>query len=145
MKKLLWIAGLTLALAAGVFGTAYAQGNAPPPGPGMGGWHSQGDGEGPLHDLMIEAAAGVLGLEPAELEACRAQGQTLLQIALDEGMTAEAFRAEWTQARRAVMENAVQDGLLERDQVRRMLARRAHIRAEECPAFGAFQGDPKSQ
>ena len=74
MKKSLWIAALVLALTTGVVGTAYAEESRLPPGPG---WPGQGDGEGPLHDLMIEAAADVLGLETAELEVRLADGDTL--------------------------------------------------------------------
>src|SRR4030067_818038 len=97
MKKLLWIAALVLALTTGVVGTAYAEESSLPPGPG---WPGQGDGEGPLHDLMIAAAADVLGLETAELEVRLADGDTLYQIALEVGMSVEEFRLEWSEARR---------------------------------------------
>jgi hypothetical protein len=142
MKKTVWIAALVLALTTGVVGTAYAGESSLPPGPG---WPGQGDGEGPLHDLMIEAAADVLDLEPAELEDRLAGGETLFQIALDQGLSAEDFRLEWAEARRAVVEKAVEDGLIEPFQVRRMLAQRAHMRGGECPGLGGFRNSPQSQ
>jgi len=142
MKKSLWIVALVLALTTGVVGTAYAEESSLPPGPGGPG---QGDGEGPLHDLMIEAAAGVLGLETAELEARLADGETLHQIALDLGLDAQEFRSEWAEARRTVIETAVEDGLIERFQVRRMIGRRAQMRNGECPGLGGFRNSPQSQ
>lgn len=137
MKKSLWIAALVLALTTGVVGTAFAEESALPPGPG--------DGEGPLHDLMIEAAAGVLGLETAELEVRLADGETLYQIALDLGLDAQEFRSEWAEARRTVIRTAVEDGVIERFQVRRMLAQRVHKRDGECPGLGGFRNSSPSQ
>jgi len=142
MKKSLWIAALVLALTAGVVGTAYAEEGSLPPGPDGPG---QGGGEGPLHDLMIEAAADVLGLETAELEVRLADGDTLYQIALEMGMSVEEFRLEWSEARRTVIETALEDGLIERFQVRRMLARRAHMRDGVRPGLGGFRNSPQSQ
>jgi hypothetical protein len=141
MKKSLWIVGLVMALTVGVVVPAFAAGEETPPGPG---WR-QGGGEGPLHDLMIEAAAGVLGLEPADLEARLESGETLWQVALDEGLSADEFRLEWTEARRAVMENAVAEGLIERTQVRQMLGLRAQMRDSECPGLGGFRNSPQGQ
>ena len=142
MKKSLWIAALVLALTTGVVGTAYAEESNLPPGPGGAG---QGDGEDPLHDLTIEAAANVLGLETAELEARLADGETLYQIALDLGLDAQEFRSEWAEARRTVIETAVEDGLIERFQVRRMIGRRAQMRGSECAGLGGFRNSPQSQ
>ena len=142
MKKSLWIAALVLALTAGVVGTAYAEESSLPPGPG---WPVQGDGEGPLHDLMIEAAADVLGLETAELEGRLADGETIYQIAVDLGLDAQEFRSEWAEARRAVIETAVEDGLIERFQVGRMIGRRAQMRNSECPGLGGFRNSPQGQ
>src|SRR3990172_13199929 len=110
MKTLLWIAALVLALTTGVVGTAYAEESSVPPGPG---WPGQGDGEGPLHDLMVEAAANVLGLGAAELEGRLADGETIYQIALDLGLDAQEFRSEGAEARRTAVETAVEDGLIE--------------------------------
>ena len=141
MKKMLWIAGLTLALAGGVVGTAYAHEAQDPPGPGTGGWQQLG--EGPLHDLLVQAAAKLLGLDPAEVEARLVSGQTLAQIALDEGWTLEQFRLQWRQARRAVVEKALQDGLLTRDQLRRMTLHRAYRQGRhDCQASPGFDGQP---
>src|SRR3990170_10055 len=116
MKKSLWIVGVVMALTVGVVVPAFAAGEETPPGPG---WR-QGGGEGPLHDLMIEAAAGVLGLEPADLEARLESGETLWQVALDEGLSADEFRLEWAGARRLVLETAVAGGLIAPSQAGRM-------------------------
>ena len=142
MKKSLWIAALVLGLTTGVVGTAYAGESSLPPGPGGPG---QDDGEGPLHDLMVEAAANVLGLETAELEGRLADGETIYQIAVDLGLDAQEFRSEWAEARRTVIETAVEDGLIERFQVRRMIGRRAQMRAGECPGLGGFRNSPQGQ
>jgi len=138
MKKSLWIAALVLALTTGVVGTAYAEERSLPPGPG-------GPGQGPLHDLMVEAAANVLGLETAELEGRLADGETIYQIALDLGLDAQEFRSEWAEARRTVIETAVEDGLIERFQVHRMIGRRAQMRDSECLGLGGFRNSPQGQ
>jgi hypothetical protein len=139
MRKTLWIAGLTLALSAGIFGTAFAADEDPPVGPGMS-WGRHGDGEGPLHDLMIEAAAEMIGLEPADLEARLEGGEMLYQIALDQGMTPEQFRLEWAEARQTVFQAALDEGLIVRQQLCRMLGRRALLHSGACDGLGRFQG-----
>jgi len=141
MKKGLWIAGLVVALTVGVVVPAFAAGDEAPPGPG---WR-QGDGEGPLHDLMIEAAAGVLGLESADLEARLESGETLRQIAEDQGLSAYEFRLEWAGARRLVLETAVADGLIEPSQAGRMFGLQAQMRDGECQGLGGFRNSPQSK
>ena len=140
MKKSLWIVGLAVALTVGVVVPAFAAGDEAPPCPG---WR-QGDGEGPLHDLMIEAAAGVLGLEPADLEARLESGETLWQIAVDQGLSTEEFRLEWSEARRAVIENAAEEGLIGPHQGR-MSTQGAQMRDGECQGAGGFRNSPQSQ
>jgi hypothetical protein len=141
MKKTLWILGAVLALSAGVVGTAYAAEGTSPPGPGGPGMV---DGEGPLHDLMIQAAADLLGLELADLEARLAAGETVSQIAVDLGMDLRTFRLDWAEARRGVIEQGIADGLVERSQIRRMAGAWARglgpCAGLGSPSNGAAQG-----
>jgi len=132
MKKMLMMAGLVAALVAGVVVPAYAASAEGPAGPD---WPGRGDGDGPLHDLMVAAAADLLGLEAAEIEARLEAGETLSQIALDQGMTQDEFRTAWFEARQAVFEQAVDDGLIQPSVGRGMNAR-GRIGAG-CPGLGA--------
>jgi hypothetical protein len=133
MKKMLVMAGLVAALAAGVVVPAYAAPADAPPGPG---WGGQGAGEGPLHDLMIAAAADLLGLEPADLEARLEAGETMAQIALDLGFALDEFHADWLEARRTVFEQAVEDGLIQPG-LRRGINGRGRLGAA-CSGLGAL-------
>ena len=133
MQKTLWILGVVLALTAGVAAPAFAAEGDPVLGPGGPGVV---DGEGPLHDLLVQAAADLLGLEPGDLEARLAAGETVSQIALELGWDLQEFRLEWRQARLAVIEQAVEDGLIERAQVRWMAAGRARGMGV-CAGLGA--------
>jgi hypothetical protein len=142
MKKTMWILAVVLALSAGVVGTAYAAEGNPPTGPGGPGILN---GEGPLHDLMLQAAAALLGMEPADLEARLAAGETVSQIAVDLGMDLQTFRLEWAQARRGVIEQGIADGLVERSQIRRMVGARARGLGQCAGLGGPSEAAPLGQ
>lgn len=84
-------------------------------GRGMGGrWQAQGQafarGEGYLHDEMMAAFAGKLGLTVTDLEKRIEAGETLANIASSKGMTVDQFRALWSEARGEALALAVKNG-----------------------------------
>jgi hypothetical protein len=81
---------------------------------------SDGD-EGPLHDYMIAAFSKALGLDAAALEARLEAGESLYQIALSEGVTADEFPAWLTEARGQALQAAVEAGVLTQEQADWML------------------------
>ncbi len=106
MKKTFVVLALVgaLALAVGVSGYAYAQGNQPPVNPfghsGRFADRSQGKMAGELlGTYMHDALAEFLDITPDELTALHESGGTM-QTLLDEvGLTFEAFRAQMDQIR----------------------------------------------
>lgn len=153
-KSKFWIALLGVAiLALGLVGFASAQTVTPEPppypgyGPGMmggrggpggimGGYRAQ-DGTGILHDYMIAAFADALGLTPEELESRLAAGETLWQIALSEGYSAEEFSQLWIDARTSALEEAVADGVITQEQADWMIA---HMQARQAAGYGPGLG-----
>ena len=142
-KLLLVLTGFILAVVVfGAAGFVYAQTQNPPDlddvcpfcgtGEGYAGRGQRGsgmlglsyDGEyGPLHEAMLTALAEALGLTPEELEAQRAVGESMWQIAADQGLTAEEFTTLMLEARTAALEQAVAEGLMTQEQVDWMLNR----------------------
>jgi hypothetical protein len=68
--------------------------------------------DGLLHDAMIAAFAGELGISVEALEVRIADGETLADIALSTGLTLEEFRTLLTEIRTTVHDQAVEEGLL---------------------------------
>jgi len=123
MKKTLLIA-LVLAAVAGlaVAGIAYAQGPQPiTPGLGVGPMMAQGQ-EGPLHVYMLSAMADALGIPVADLETRLANGETLYQIALAQGIAAEDIPALMQTIRSQAIAVALADGVITQAQADWMLA-----------------------
>ncbi|MCK6566672.1 MAG: hypothetical protein DCC59_11170 [Chloroflexi bacterium] len=105
MKKTILIAGLALAavFAAAVWaGAAYAQDVNPPYGGGM-----ARNGQGPLHTFMVTEFAKKLGLNANDINARLAAGETMYDIALSAGVSAEEFPALMTEVRAAALDAAV--------------------------------------
>jgi len=130
MNKIWKIASI-FGLVALVFGTAglvYAQTGtsqpytAPGYGPGMmGGRGGLGGGmhfmdEGPYHEVMLSSFAEALGLTVDQLDARLGEGETMWQIAEDEGATRDEFIAIMQEARSSMLEQAVEDGFMSQDQ-----------------------------
>ena len=122
---------LVVAIALGTAGFVYAQGptpQAPIPGagygPGMGngrgnrGGMAAGQGFGPgsqdgfLHDGMIASFAQQLGITVDDLNARLANGETMAQIALSKGFSADQFTAMMATARSQAIDQAVKAGAL---------------------------------
>jgi hypothetical protein len=141
---------LVTLVALGVAGLAYAQSQNPPtPAPEgntqytpgmMGGWrgmmgwrqgYRQGmmngyrrgfaqGAYGPMHDYMIAALAGKLGLTVDELNAKIANGERPYDIALSKGLTEDQVRELMEQAHDEALQAAVAAGVLTQEQVDRM-------------------------
>ncbi len=138
----------------GLFGAGSGQGNGGRMGRGMMGnrGNNQGeagcpfadgdeDGYGPLHDYMYNAFAQALGLTPAELETRRLAGDTLWDIAQEQGMTTEQFQEAITTARTSAVNQAVADGVITQAQADFMLERMDTMMGNGVgPGFGMGNG-----
>ena len=126
MRKIWIIVGVlgVTTLALGAAGLVYAQSETPPPfinpgyGPGMmgsGGRHGGGLANGeeaPYHESMLERFAEALGIAVDQLEARLESGEMMWQIAEAEGVTEEEIFDIMQQSRKAMVEQAVEDGIL---------------------------------
>lgn len=118
-----------LAVTLGASGIAFAQGPQTPQNPGSGyvpggrgargGMANQGvtgSQDGFLHDEMVIAFAGKLGLTVDEINARLAAGETVSQIAFSKGYTYEQFRTLQVEARAQALALAVENGKLTQEQ-----------------------------
>jgi hypothetical protein len=156
MKKLLIIGILmgVVVLALGLAGLAFAQSPTPEPdqypgfGPGMMGGYGgmmggrgfgwRADGEyGPMHEYMELAFAKAFDLSEEEIEERLEAGDTMWQIAEDLGYSQEEFAELMVTARTEALNQAVEDGLLTREQADWMIARMAQRQAS---GFGPGSG-----
>jgi hypothetical protein len=128
MKKLVigFILLIVLVAGLGAASVVYAQsstaGQASGYGPGRrGGMMNQSQGYGMagmmaddqddwMHDAMISAFAEKLGMTESELNSRLNNGETMLQVAVSKGYTAEQFRAMMLDVRTQVLAGAVKDG-----------------------------------
>lgn len=136
MKKTILIA-VVLAALAGLFatGAVSAQGPRPPAGPR--------DGAGPMHDYMLAAFSEVLGLSVDQLESRLAAGETMVQIAISEGIAIDDLPALMQRVRTRAMENAVAAGALTQEQaqwMRQQGARRGGGMMGNGSGFGPCDG-----
>lgn len=107
-----------------VVSAVFAQEPAPVPpqghcayGPALG----RGRGMGP--GLMIEAAADVLGMTPEEIYEARAEGQTLADLAAQQGVSTDELVAAIVAAHQEAIDQAIEDGRLTQEQAEWMLER----------------------
>jgi hypothetical protein len=110
---------------------------------GMHAW--EGDEDNPLHDTMLSAMAEALGLSVDTLESRLEAGETMADIAADEGLSQEAFINLMQDARTAAIEQALEDGLITQEQADWMLDRMSGFHGyadEDCPMAddGEFRG-----
>ena len=104
MKKTILIVGL-LVLALGVLGVGvvFAQGTTPPyagHGPMM-------NGQGVMHTFMVTEFAKKLDLNVNDINTRLAAGETMYDIALSAGVTAEEFPAIMTEVRASALAESV--------------------------------------
>jgi len=139
MKKLIWFAGgiLVALLVVGVVGSTFAQAPTPEqpftPGVGMMGRGMMGRGPqgqmiqgglyGPMHDDMVAALAGPLGLSEDEINTRLTNGETMLQIAESKGLSSDQITQIFADAHKAALEKSVEAGEITREQADWMLQR----------------------
>ena len=130
MKKTILIVSIVLIalLAIGV-GVVFAQGTNPPTPFGMG-W---------MHDYIEQALAAKLGLTEEQVEEQFAAGNTLYQIALDNGIKQEDLANFMNDVHQEAFAKAVKDGVMTREQADWMLQRmqnRGGYGIGTCPMHG---------
>jgi hypothetical protein len=121
MKKTIWIIALVV-LALGVFGVgvAFAQDGTPPytgRGPMM------QNGGGTLHTFMATEFARKLGINVNDVNTRLANGESMYDIAISEGVTAEEFPALMTEVRSKALDAAVKANVITQEQADWMKAR----------------------
>ena len=91
--------------------------------------------------ICITAFAQALGLTPEELETRRLAGDTLWDIAQEQGMTTEQFQEMMTTARTSAINQAVADGVITQAQADFMLERMETMMGNGVgPGFGMGNG-----
>ena len=115
MKKTILIVALVV-LALGVFGVgaAFAQDGTPPYG-GHGPMMRNGE-MGPLHTFMTIEFAKQLDLNVDDVNTRLAAGETMYDIALSAGVTAEEFPAIMTEVRSNALDAAVKANVITQEQ-----------------------------
>ena len=122
MKKTILIAALVLAVVAvmGIgAGVVFAQDGTPP----YSGQGSMRNGEGPLHTFMVVEFAKALDLNVNDINTRLAAGETMYDIALSAGVTAEEFPVVMTEVRVAALDAAVAANVITQGQADWMKSR----------------------
>jgi hypothetical protein len=112
MKKTILIAALVLAslVVVGV-GVVFAQDETPP----FAG-HGMMNGQGVMHTFMVTEFARKLDLNVNDVNTRLAAGETMYDIALSAGVTAEEFPAIMTEVRTAALDAAVAANVITQEQ-----------------------------
>jgi hypothetical protein len=120
-------------------------------GPGMMGGRGFAQGKGILHDYMISAFAGAIGLTVDEVNTRITEGETLKEIAIAQGTTDAQLTELITQVRQDALDQAVADGVITQTQADLMLERMNQYSGQgfgpgfnmgDCPMF---DGDEAQQ
>ena len=121
MKKTILVVALVV-LALGVFGVgaAFAQDVQPPVGRGT---MMQNGGSGVLHTFMTTEFAKQLDLNVNDVNARLVAGETMYDIALSAGVTAEEFPALMTSVRMNALDAAVKANAITQEQADLMKTR----------------------
>ncbi|WKZ34262.1 MAG: hypothetical protein QY332_11635 [Anaerolineales bacterium] len=117
-KTILIVALVVIALAVAGAGVAYAQDGTPPYG-GRG----MHNGQGPLHTFMVTEFAKELKLNVNDVNTRLAAGETLRDIALSAGVTAEEFPAVLQEVRANALDAAVKANVITQEQADWMKSR----------------------
>lgn len=122
MKKTILIAALVV-VALGVLGVGavFAQGQTPP-FVGRGSMMQNGT-SGPIHTFMVTEFAKKLSLNVDDVNARLAAGETMYDIALSAGVTAEEYPALMTEVRANAVDAAVKADVLTQEQADWMKSR----------------------
>lgn len=156
MKKTLWITAI-LVLALGVLGAsvAFAQGPQPPripdvygQGPYMGGRGMRGGqgGYGFMHEYMEQALADALGTTEEQVEDALANGTTMYQFVLDNGVAEADLPTFMNEVHQVAFDKAVADGVMTQEQADWMQERMQGMYGEGsnfdgCPMNGEYPQD----
>lgn len=119
MKKTILIVALVVAaLAVLGVGAAFAQDGIPP----YAGHGPMRNGQGPLHTFMVVEWAKKLDLNVNDINTRLAAGETMYDIALSAGVTAEEFPAVMTEVRTNAVNAAVAANVITQEQADWMLS-----------------------
>jgi len=161
MKKTLLIVAIVV-LALGVLGAgvAFAQGEQPPqpygfgmtlaPGAsaGVGGRGMMGGqgGYGFMHDSVEQALADKLGLTEEQVEDALANGTTMYQLALDNGIAEADLPAFMNEVHQVAFDKAMVDGVMTQEQADWMQERMQGMFTDgygfgDCPMNGEYPQD----
>jgi hypothetical protein len=136
MKKTMLIVGLVV-LALGVLGVGavFAQDDTPPVPYGHGAMMNNGT-TGPMHTFMTIEFAKALDLNVNDINTRLAAGETMYDIALSAGVTAEEFPAIMTQVRTAALAEAVKANVITQEQADWMTSRGGNMGTGNCTGTG---------
>ena len=122
MKKTIIIAALTLAVLAVVVvgaGVAFAQDETPP----FAGHGPMMDGQGAMHTFMVIEFAKKLDMNVNDINTRLDAGESMYDIALSAGVTAEEFPAIMTEVRSNALDAAVAANVISQEQADWMKSR----------------------
>jgi len=120
-------------------GSAYSYGRGAMGARGGVGLNASVD-DGILHDGMIAVYAEQLGISVDDLNARLENGETISQIAVEKGLTAEQFTTLMNSAREQAVAQAVQDGTLTQEQADWMNQRGGAFGSAGTMGAGAVRG-----
>ncbi len=100
-------------------------------GAGRMGW-ADDDQTGPMHDLMVAAWAEKLGLSVDTIDQRLEAGETMSDIAVSQGLSADEFQAAWVEIHTSVLDEAVAQGLITQAQADWMKNRTGFMGAGGC-------------
>ena len=99
-------------------------------------------GEGLMHEYMISAFAEAVDLTVEDVETRLADGESLTEIAIAEGITKDQLADLFTQVRQAALDEAVADGIITQEQADLMLDHMSNYTGPGFgPGFGRGLGD----
>ena len=135
MKKTILIVALVV-FALGVFGVgaAFAQ-DGTPPFTGHGPMMQNGE-TGPLHTFMTIEFAKQLDLNVNDVNTRLAAGESMYEIAISAGVTAEEFPAVMTEVRANALTAAVKANVVTQEQADLMLSHAAGMGSGNCTGTG---------
>jgi len=111
------LAVVTLAVGAVFAGTTLVNAQTPTPGdPSYLGGGRMMAGDGLMDETMHAILAEKLGLSVAELDALIAEGKTVVQIAEEQGLSADEITTLMQEARSAALDQMVADGVITQEQ-----------------------------
>lgn len=149
-RKYIGIATLVVVVAAFGFTALVSAQEGTPPAGGDGGRHlgqpRSGQGQGPkgwmseYSDELQAAKAEALGLSVEELDAAKAEGKKLDEIAAEQGVAIEDLQAAMQSAQADILAQAVADGALTQEEADKIAEHMANGRGRGHGSRGKRQG-----